>query len=682
MSARTLRDDHGVPHVRAGSLLELAHEQGRVAAHDRAWQLEWLRRRATGTSAELLGAGCVPGDRLVRRTRVADTALRAHAALDPATRAFVASYVAGVNAGLRGDVPELLTLGAEPGAWEEWMPLAVFHAQHLLFASLPGKLWDARAREVLGEEAALLSHEGPLASGSNAWAVGGGRTASGMPLVAGDPHRTIESPGVYQQVRLACEDPDDAFDVVGFAFPGVPGVQHFAHAGDVAWAITNAMADYQDVFAERLRRVDGRVEAKGPDGWEPTESHAEEIPVRDGDPVPVEVVVTARGPVFADGDDGRAWSLRDAATVVGELGFGALLPLLRARSVADVDAALDAWVEPVNNVVVADRAGRLLYRIAGRVPVRPETTRRGIADAADPHAGWTGWLAPLPRTVLSPDDQVVTANERRGRESAAVGTTFAPPHRAARLRALLTDRSDLTPEDFASFHGDALLPTLAEVRDLLHDAGPGPVHDAILGWDGRMETGSAGAAAFAAWRSAFVRRLADEPVFAPLRVPLVDDPVFAPWLDLTGRLGLALDSLLPAALAGGTPYGLDLRALAAAALDDAADHPETWGETHVVRPVHAFDGSGLEPPTVPALPVAGDIDCVRCTGSVPGVTDACARGSVARYVWDLADRERSGWVVPMGASADPRDPHHLDQLPLWAAGRLAPVVTDWERLHP
>ena len=75
------------------------------------------------------------------------------------------------------------------------------------------------------------------------------RTATGAPLLAGDPHRTIELPGCYQQVGLACPE----FDVVGFTFPGVPGVQHFAHAGSVAWGITNAMADYQDLTIESLR---------------------------------------------------------------------------------------------------------------------------------------------------------------------------------------------------------------------------------------------------------------------------------------------------------------------------------------------------------------------------------------------------------------------------------------------
>ena len=81
---------------------------------------------------------------------------------------------------------------------------------------------------------------------------------------------------------------------------------------------------------------------------------------------------------------------------------------------------------------------------------------------------------------------------------------------------------------------------------------------------------------------------------------------------------------------------------------------------------------------MPATPVSGDIDCVRCTGSLPALTDEGYRGSVARYVWDLADRARSGWVVPMGASGDPRSSHHLDQLEAWAEARLLPI----ERLGP
>lgn len=626
--ARIFRDAYGVPHVRATDVLDLARGQGRVVAHDRAWQLEWLRRRATGTTAEVFGEPGLGWDRLARRTLLCDTARRAYDVLDDETQAFVAAYVDGVNDGLHTDAPELAALGVEPQQWPVWMPLATFHAQHILFARLGSELWNRRARGVLGADAALLSHEGPVSSGSNAWAVGGARTASGLPLIGGDPHRTIESPGVYLQIRLAC----DELDVAGFTFAGVPGVQHFAHAGDVAWAITNAMGRYQDV------REAGPVRER----W------VETIDVRGADPVQVDVEVTDHGPVFTEGH-----SFRGASTVLGDLGFGALLPLLRSRTVDDVDRALDGWVEPVNNVVIADRHGTVRYRLAGRIP-----TRDGDA--------WVGWHGDN-RTDVAPDGQVVTANERRGPESDLVGAEFAPPYRADRIHALLEGRHGLTTADFAAIHNDTYLATVPLVGALV----PGEFDD----WDGRMDADSPTAARFAAWRNALVRRIAAEPVFAPLHEP-TPDPVHAPWLDVTARIGLALPSLV----AAGTPFDLDLKRLALLALDDARDHPPTWGATHVATPVHAFELHGLTPPELPLLPVDGDGDCVRCTGSLPGVTDEAYRGSVARYVWDLADRDASGWVVPVGAAGHPDHHHHHDQLAPWAAGELLPLVTDWNQL--
>ena len=642
--ARTFRDAYGIPHVRARDVLELARGQGAVVAHDRAWQLEWLRRRATGTSAEVTGASALPWDRFARRALLAETGRRAFAALEEESQAFVTAYVEGVNATLGSGAyaasPELASLGIEPQPWPVWMPLATFHAQHVLFAGLGNALWLERARALLGDDAALLAHEGPVSSGSNAWAVGGARTASGHPLVGGDPHRSFESPGVYLQVRLAVEG-DERLDVSGFAFAGVPGVQHFAHAGEVAWAITNAMADYQDVVP---RSEAGAV----------LERRTETVVVRGGDDVPVEVEVTEHGPVFTDGH-----AFRGPSTVLGDLGFSALLPLLRARSVDDVDRALDLWVEPVNNAVIADRSGRVRYRLAGRVPVRDG-------------AAWTGWLGPH-RAETAPDGVVVTANERRGPESAEVGTGFAPPFRADRIHDLLAGRDDLVPDDFAAIHRDTHLGAVALLRTLVPGA-----YDA---WDARMDADSATAAHWSAWRAALCRRIAAEPVLAPLHEP-ASDPVHAPWLDLTARIGLALPTLA----ATGTPFGIDLAAHARAALAEVdLDPSTTWGERHPFTTLHAFDllseedAAGLDRPGHPRPGLDGDGDCVRCTGGSPGLTEDAYRGSVARYVWDLADQGRSGWVVPLGASGG-AGTHHHDQLPLWAAGRLVPLVTDWAEL--
>lgn len=639
---RLYRDDHGIPHVRAVSMLDLAHGQGRVTAHDRTWQLEWQRRRATGTTAELVGASALGWDRLARQTLLVDTARRAFDVLSEESQAFVAAYVGGVNAGLREDAPELVVLGEGPQPWEAWMPLAVFHAQHLLFAGLGGELWRRRLDDALGEHADLISYEGIPANGSNAWAVGGARTASGRPLIGGDPHRVIEQPGVYAQVRLVCEDPEDPCDVIGLAFPGVPGVQHFAHAGDVAWAITNAAADYQDVHDEESPPRDVVLE------------RTETILVR-GDTgmsqVEVDVVATERGVVFEPGH-----SLRDASTVLGDVGFGALLPLLRARTVDEVDAALDHWVAPVNNAVIADVHGAVRYRIAGRVPIRSS-------------GEWAGWLEP-PRHDVLPDGQVVTANERRGPESDAIGRSFAPPHRARRIAALLDGRTDLTTADFTEILDDTLLGTVPDLVALV----PGAFDD----FNGRMDAGSVQAGRFAAWRSVLVRRLAARPELAALFEPPEEhqhDPVFDPFLDPTHRLALALPTLAAAR----RPFGIDLTLLARDALEEVDAQPSTtWGETHVFAPAHAVPDADLAERGRP--PVAGDSDCVRCTSSYPAQTDVCSRGSVARYVWDLANRSAGGWVVPTGASGVPGDPHHDDQTAAWVAGDLLPIVTDWDAL--
>jgi penicillin amidase len=169
-------------------------------------------------------------------------------------------------------------------------------------------------------------------------------------------------------------------------------------------------------------------------------------------------------------------------------------------------------------------------------------------------------------------------------------------------------------------------------------------------------------------------------VLAPLQDASGHGPLFAPYLSLEASVGLALEELVAAR----TPYGIDLRRLATLALEDAAGHPDAWGATHVFSPTHAFDlaDEDLAPPEVPATPLSGDVDTVRCTGWVPGLTDEAYRGSVARYAWDLADPAASGWVVPMGASGDPRSGHHLDQHEAWTRARLLPVELDWDRLTP
>ncbi|MFG3202442.1 penicillin acylase family protein [Streptomyces sp. NPDC048192] len=740
MAIETYRDAWGIPHLRASGARELARAQGRVTARDRAWQLEVERHRSQGTSAAFLGAGALSWDVLARRARLDDTARRCFTALehrDPETAGWVRCYVDGVNEGLPAGAaraPEFARTGLTPGRWRPWTPLGVWLATHLLFAGFPAKLWREQAIRHLGPDAVpLFAADGRGTAGSNGWLVTGARTATGHALIAGDPHRFIEDPGVYQQIHLSCPE----FDVVGLAVPGVPGIAHFGHTGTVAWAITNAMADYQDLYRERLRRTGAGVQALGPDGhWHRAPRHTETVEIAGEPPIEIEVIETDRGPVIAGGPEGlEAWcagvggdgpaadsgaessygpqpaggedvppgppapgvgsgaggaggdtgrddgeaealALRYPPRVTDDLGFSALLPLLRARTVQDVDRALDSWAEPVNVVQAADTRGGTLHRVAGRVPVRARANLLHPVPAWRPGHDWQG----RHETPYAPveDGIAVMANERG--LAAPLGVEFAPPHRADRIRALLSRRPAWTADAMPAVHTDTHLASAAPLLDHLAaldglTSAAARLRDRLLAWDRRMDAGSTDAALYAAVRGAVVRRLAAHPVFAPLAEPPAYPEVLLPWLALVPRIGLALEHLLRAE----ELYGIDRPAAVRAALEEVAAGPPagTWADRHRLTPWRALpDAAGDD--REPGL--AGDHDCVLSTSAVPGLTDGAARGPAARYVWDLADRAASRWIVPFGADGVPGSPHHRDQLPLWLRAELVHVSTDWTLL--
>ena len=259
------RDADGVAHVTAGSVHDAFLAQGFVHAQDRLWHMDYDRRRAAGRWAEWAGPAGLALDVQMRRFRLVASARADYAAVNAETRAVLDAYAAGVNAflGATRTLPvEYAILGATPEPWAPWDSLAVFKVRHVLMGTWQLKAWRARllrylgprltahlcpgtapnpmlivppgveyegaAWDALGSMTAAEAAIGGLPEwegGSNNWAVAGSRTASGKPLVAGDPHRPLDVPNVYYPNHVACP----AFDAIGLAFPGVPGFPHFGH---------------------------------------------------------------------------------------------------------------------------------------------------------------------------------------------------------------------------------------------------------------------------------------------------------------------------------------------------------------------------------------------------------------------------------------------------------------------
>lgn len=724
-SVEVFRDDLGIPHVRAESVHDAFFGQGFVHAQDRLWQMTHDRYRAAGRSAELLGPPAVTADAFMRRMGLAASAREDYAAFDEATREVLDAYAEGVNAFLAtGELPpELGLLDLEPEPWQPWDSGAVIKVRHVLMGNYGFKLWRARLLGALGADAVIglgsadatettvvvpvdgtavwradpddlvavgLATAGP-ADGSNSWAVHGSRTASGLPLVAGDPHRGLEVPGVYYQNHVACP----SFDAIGLSMPGVPGMFHFGHNASVAWCVTHAMADTQDLFVERFSS-DGDYEHRG--SWLSTERRTERIDVRGADPVEIEVVRTQHGPVvFGAPRSGTAISMRWTAADVPNTTLRALLPMLQASTVSELDDVMRWWVDPCNSFVMADTTGTIGYLHRGRVPIRSR------ANAWLPVPGWTGeheWEGDIPYEDLprlrDPDAGfIVTANNRvhDATYPHLLSIDYAAPHRARRVIERLRSIDRATGQDMADVLADRLsLPARAVVEalaDLRWDGREAEAVDLLVSWNRSMDEDSVGACLYTAIRQAVADVLCErEPFLALANEASPDDP--GPVADAF-RVRMALPSLLSKremppldavdwdeVLREGVERALDsLTGLLGGDLQQWE-----WGGVHRTSVAHPLSASfpseaaRLDPPGVS---MGGDGDCVLCSRAASGL--GIEHTSVARYVFDLADWDRSGWVVPLGSSGDPDSPHYADQAEAWSQVRLYPMTYSWDAIE-
>ncbi len=747
-----VRDAWHIPHIRADSARGALHGQGRAAGTDRAWQLEFLRLRAEGRTAEVFGHNGIGWDTFARRAGIERAAQRIHGRSSPRTRDLLGAYAAGITSTIESaDAIEFDDLDHRPTAWHPWTPIGVFITHHILFGRFLTKLWRAHACEALGADALrLFDFEGidldsvagtdptvpavpdedflrsliaelgagaPAAaepagptpvgdaiSGSNAWGVAADRTDTGAPIIAGDPHRFLELPGIYLQCHLAAPE----FDVVGFAFAGVPGMPHFAHTGDVAWGITNAMGDYQDLYLERLTRAGGAVTAESESGPVTASTRTETIAVRGAESVELEIIETTNGSVIIGGpDDPFSISLRSPLLDEQATTFDPVIDLLFAHTVADVEVALRGWVEPVNRVVIGDTTGTLVHHVVGRMPLRAAENYWVPVPGWDGRRRWHGFRPTSVDATVDTDADVahhtVIANQRIADAPflQPITTECVRPDRADRIAHLLDGGDGSTVGGAERIHADALLDhrdVVLRLLDTALHAGPDLSPEAtrlverLRTWDHTMGVDSTDAYVFAEIRAHLVRELIRSPALAPLISPHRFPAVFDPWFSPAPRVAAALESVVShvGALGADVATALHSAVETVAAALGHLDTVPTWGSVHVLTPIHGYDLLGVTAahqdisrrlrPT--RQPLGGDAETVFANGSAIGFSHACSVGSAARYVWDLADRDSSRWIVPLGASGDPRSAAFEDQAALWARGELLDVISDWTRLRP
>ena len=705
-------DRDGVPRVRAETEADGAAALGYLHARERLFQMDLMRRAASGELSELFGPAALPIDRLMRTL-----GLRARAEADlpllPAdVRGLLEAYARGVNAwtAQRGRFagPEFLAFGAprpwtpvDSLLWGKTMALYLSgnwrdeRARLILDALLPpdavDELWPdaggsghpeaARARDpAIVRLATLLDGVVPAFpapftlpdSASNAWAVDGRHSESGAPLLAGDPHLAFGFPGIWYLARI--DTPGRT--LAGATAPGVPFLV-LGHNGRIAWSFTTTGADVQDLFIE-TPAGDGQHYLT-PDGPRPYALRHERIRVRGHDDELLTVRETRHGPVVSDLVDpqGPVLALAAASLSAGDTAAGGLLALDRADDVVAAGLAAGQITSPVQNMIVADAHGIGLF-VTGRVPVRAGGDGFRAVPGADASHDWTGWAtgAALPHETDPASGHLLNANERVAPADFPVflGRAWFDDYRAQRIRALLAASDRHTVASFAAMQSDAtslaavdLLPALRALKpDALPATGPARAAFALLAdWDGTMPRDAPQPLIFNAWmqhvRDALLTRIG---------VPTAGRAGVAPWPQLLRH------ALSPAGArwCGGDCAPLLADSLSAAVTDLSARFgPDPaawrWGDAH--RAVFAH-------PLLRTLPILGRLaeigiassgdDTTVDRGGLQPDTYESVHGAAFRGVYDLADLERSLFVVAPGQSGNLFSPLARNFLQRWRDG--------------
>ncbi len=735
------RDADGVPHIRARSEADAYFALGYVHAQDRLWQMEAMRRFGAGRLSEAFGRQTLGLDRTMRALGLYRIAERLYDGLDPRVRLGLVAYSQGVNAYLDHHVGawplEFYVAGLRPEPWKpadslvwgqlmglrlagDWrselfrqrlatrlkpdqldelldkpsqggpvsieepqrkaaLPAASDHAAYTPSLSISDKL--------LAETARLLPDSKVMGPGtaSNSWVLAGSRTASGKPLLANDPHLSLELPSTWYLARIDAP----GLSIAGATAPGVP-FHVLGHNARIAWGFTNTGSDVQDLFVERTDPNDA-TRYLTPEGSAPFTEHREIIKVRGAADVTMALRETRHGPVVSDL---MSESLQDmpAGDVLAFASSGlraddrsaqALYLLNRARDWDSFTRALSDFHSPQQNIAYADVDGNIGLYVAGRAPVRKS------GEGLFPVPGWTGeydWsgfvpFEDLPHSYNPASGRLANANNRVVGPDYPypLGRDWSEPFRIRRIEEMISATAQHDGNSMTRMQGDvhslvptALLPLMLPALRAMPDQGRYPgIIDGLAAWNGDMAPDLPQPLIFNAWLRELSRLItADElgPLFAsswrqqPAFIANVlrqdqrwcDDITTADVESCEAMIQRAFMSAMGKLSAdyGGDPAGW------------------RWETVHVARLTNRLLTR------IPVIGALADIDI-----ATPGDDSTVNRGSTSlrdeadpyshvhgpglRAIYDLADLDKSRFIIAGGQSGNLLSRHYGDMARRW-----------------
>lgn len=742
------RDVQGVATIRGGHRIDVARGLGYAHGQDRFFQMDLARRFAAGELSELLGPVALEADQRQRRHRFRTRAERVVASLSPFERRLARAYAEGVNAGRDslGTVPfEYLVLEAEPRPWSLTDTVLVVYgmyldlndadgqyeaargaiedllgAEMLDFLDPLGNEWDA---PVIGEPFAVPSIPGPevfdlraafandeagvsaetsgqarledfetvpdrVVRGSNNWAVAGSLTADGRALLANDMHLGLRVPNIWYRAMLSFPDdsaPGGTRRVAGVTLPGAPFVIAGSN-GEVAWGFTNTWGDWEDWVILESDPANANWYLV-PGGSRPFARFSEEIRVKGGKSMTLEVRETIWGPVLDRDHAGRERAYRWVAHDPQSITFR-MLDLEQASTVEDALETAARIGAPPQNFVVADVDGRIGWTVMGPIPRRFGHTGRTPRDWHDGSVGWDGYLAPeeYPRIVDPAEGRIWTANSRvvSGALLEPIGSGFRLGARAGQIRDRLRALEEPDERALLAVQLDDRALFLERWRALLLEVLAADRNDGdsarrelaalVEDWGGHASVDSAGYRLVRAFRSF----LLDQVYGAILaRCKHAEERCEARYLNqLEGSLWRLVEERPMNFL---NPEFESWDDQFQAAVDELLDYfagqdgplaEQTWGKRNTATIRHPMSSSLPEflarRLDMPSEPLPGDSNMPRVQGPDFGASE--------RFVVSPGHEEDGIFHMPAGQSGHPLSPFYRAGHEAWVRGEPTPFL--------
>jgi penicillin amidase len=727
------RDRWGIPHIEADNDADAWYGLGFCHGQDRSGQLETLLRATRGTLAALVGRELLTLDRLARRIGFLHAAERQLPMIEPELRAMIAAYAAGVTAGGTLGLPrpahEFALLGSRPTPWTAADVLAMLKLQSFALASNwdvelarlkiltadgpealtaldpaypdwhpvaapPGTL-AGPAVDRLGDDLAFFAAVVPVGGASNNWVLAPGRTATGRPLLANDPHLPPTLPPQWYLAHVRTP----AWAVAGASYVGGPSILA-GHNGFAAWGLTAGLVDNTDLFLEQVG-PDGRSVRQG-DGFISCEVRAERIEVKGAAPVTEEVLVTPRGPVIGPALHGEVGAVSLRAVWLDPLPIQGLLRAHRARSFDEFRHAMAQWPALSANMVYADTTGAIGWQLIGQAPRRRKGWGTLPLPGWDPEVGWEPDPVPfadMPHVADPTSGFLATANAcpvMPGR-GPFLGADWIDGYRLARIVEVLDERRDWDAAGCQALQMDQVAIPWREIRAIVLSA-PGTdreltgTQELLRQWNGRVAADSVAAIYYEFFIAEMIRRVARAK--APRSYAWVIGQGFTPLFPYTIFCVRRLSHLVrlmreqpPGWFPRPWPEEIAdaLRAVARHLYREYSDDFDWgWGRFRPLTLRHPF---GERWPlgrvfNLGPIPWGGDAKTPSQASAPPSEPTANpAFIATLRLVIDVGAWENSRFALPGGQSGNPLSPHYADQFPLWQRGEGVPIAWSEEEVR-